>query len=124
MSCIRSKNTRPEMLVRSLVHRLGYRYRLHRHDLPGRPDLVFSSRRKVIFINGCFWHYHRNCITAAVPTSNRGYWEPKLNATRERDRSNRVKLRRLGWQTKTIWECELRDLHHLEIRIAKFLGDY
>lgn len=121
MSRIRSKNTRPEMLVRSLVHRMGFRYRLHSHKLPGRPDLVFARYRKVIFVNGCFWHYHRKCDIAGMPTSNRSYWAGKLKRTRRRDISNCAKLRSLGWKAKTIWECELADLNALSLRIGRFL---
>src|SRR5437879_5566246 len=110
MSRIRSKNTRPEMIVRRLVHKMGFRYRLHAKDLPGRPDLVFARRRKVIFVNGCFWHYHPNCNIAGMPTSNTEYWTGKLERTKMRDRSNSARLECLGWKVKTIWECELADL--------------
>jgi DNA mismatch endonuclease (patch repair protein) len=121
MSCIRSKDTQPEMFVRRIVHGLGFRYRLHRRDLPGQPDMVFPSRRKIIFVNGCFWHYHRNCDVAGVPASNSRYWIGKLKATRERDKLNVAKLQRLGWQTEIIWECELGDPRALAKRISRFL---
>jgi len=121
MSRIRSKNTRPEMVVRRLIHQMGFRYRLHSKNLPGRPDLVFASRRKVIFVNGCFWHSHGNCRIAGVPTSNKEYWAAKLERTRTRDKSNTAKLRRLKWKVKTVWECELADLNALSLRIVRFL---
>jgi DNA mismatch endonuclease (patch repair protein) len=121
MSRIRSKNTRPEMIVRRLVHKIGCRYRLHSRDLPGKPDLVFASRRKVIFVNGCFWHYHRNCHIAGMPSSNKEYWAGKLERTRARDKSNLAKLKRLGWKVKTIWECDLADLDALSSVIIRFL---
>lgn len=121
MSRIRSKNTRPEMIVRRLIHQMGFRYRLHSKDLPGRPDLVFASRRKVIFVNGCFWHSHRHCSMAGLPTSNKEYWAAKLERTRMRDKSSAAKLRRLGWKVKTIWECELADLSALSSRVVRFL---
>lgn len=123
MSCIRGKDTRPEMLVRRLVHGLGYRYRIHCHELPGRPDLVFPGRRKIIFVNGCFWHYHKDCVAGSLPATNSDYWEAKLNATRTRDRSNRAKLQRRGWKTETIWECQLGDIQLLESRVRKFLKE-
>src|SRR5271169_3299049 len=88
MRAIRSKDMRPELAVRSLVHKLGYRFRLHRKDLPGKPDLVFVTRRKVIFVHGCFWHSHQGCKTAHVPKSNVDYWGPKLERNRMRDQMN------------------------------------
>jgi len=122
MSRIRSKSTKPEMAVRSAVHRMGYRYRLHRHDLPGRPDLVFPSRRKVIFVHGCFWHQHRNCKKAHEPESNRGYWQPKLERNKRRDASNRAKLTRMGWRSLVVWECQVHaDLPKVAARIKRFL---
>src|SRR5215475_4488942 len=98
MRAIRSKDMKPELAVRSLVHRMGYRYRLHRHDLPGRPDMVFPGRKKVIFVHGCFWHSH-NCKVAHVPKSNRDYWGPKLERNRMRDEKNLAALEAAGWQS-------------------------
>ncbi|MBV9761890.1 MAG: DNA mismatch endonuclease Vsr [Acidobacteriaceae bacterium] len=121
MRAIRSKDMKPELAVRSLVHRMGYRYRLHRHDLPGRPDLVFPGRKKVIFVHGCFWHCH-NCKTAHVPKSNRDYWEPKLERNRTRDARNLVVLKTAGWQSLVLWECELNDPEDMRARIRRFLG--
>ena len=107
MQSNRSKNTKPELLVRSLLHRLGYRFRLHRYDLPGRPDIVFPSRRAVVEVRGCFWHGH-GCPLGQIPKSRQDYWAPKLQATRERDASNAVALNNAGWRVHEIWECEIR----------------
>lgn len=120
MRAIRSKGMKPELAVRSLVHRLGYRFRLHRKDLPGKPDLVFGPRRKVIFVHGCFWHCH-NCKVAHDPKSNRDYWGPKLERNKLRDGENLRALLSGGWQSLVIWECELCDPSALCERISKFL---
>ena len=110
MSGIRSKGMRPEMTVRRQLHSMGYRYRLHRRDLPGKPDLVFPARRKVIFVHGCFWHQHSDpaCRIVRRPKSNREYWMPKLERNVARDAENRARLRELGWKVHVIWECEVR----------------
>ena len=121
MSRIRSKGMKPEMRVRRLLHGLGYRYRLHRSDLPGRPDLVFPARRKVIFVNGCFWHKHLCCPRVRIPTSNREYWEAKLERNRARDERNLGLLEGLGWGALTVWECELRDMDAATARMVGFL---
>lgn len=125
MSQIRSKNMKPELAVRSIVHRLGYRFRLHRRDLPGAPDLVLVRHRAVIFVNGCFWHWHSDpaCGISGLPKSNRSYWKPKLSGTRARDRKNRVLLEAEGWRVLTIWECDLRNPEAVVERIIGFLGD-
>ncbi len=120
MARIRSKDTVPEMIVRRLVHALGYRYRLHRKDLPGCPDLVFQARRKVVFVHGCFWHQH-SCGAGRQPKTNKNYWNAKLKRNVERDKMNRVALRKLGWRSLIIWECQLRDLSRAERRVLKFL---
>lgn len=120
MRAIRSKDMKPELAVRRLVHRMGYRFRLHRHDLPGRPDMVFSSREKVIFVHGCFWHSH-NCKTAHLPKSNREYWGPKLKRNRVRDKKNVERLAASGWQCLVVWECEIGDEKVLRRRIEAFL---
>ena len=122
MASVRSKGTKPEMVVRRALHRLGYRYRLHRRDLPGRPDLVFVSRRKALFVNGCFWHMHSGCARAGIPETNREFWLAKLERNRQRDVNNEASLRDLAWDVLTVWECELRDLDAMLIRIASFLG--
>ena len=122
MSTVRSKNTLPELLVRSITHKLGFRYSLHRKDLPGSPDLVFSSRRKVIFVHGCFWHQHAGCPRSKAPATRQDYWLPKLEANRARDRRNTRHLQRLGWGVLIVWECELKDLDRLRKRIEGFLA--
>ena len=122
MASVRQKGTKPEMTVRRALHRLGYRYRLHCGDLPGRPDLVFSSRRKVLFVNGCFWHWHAGCSRARVPSSNPDFWLAKLQRNRRRDAESIADLRDLGWESLTVWECELRDMETTMARIVSFLG--
>lgn len=124
MRAIRDKGTKPEMAVRRVAHRLGYRYRLHRKDLPGRPDLVFPSRRKVVFVHGCFWHQHSqgNCKIARRPRSRLEYWLPKLKRNVERDAKHLDKLRAMGWAALTIWECEVPCRTHVERRLRSFLG--
>lgn len=121
MARIRGKNTRPELIVRKLVFALGYRYRLHVRDLPGQPDLVFSKRRKVILVHGCFWHLHSPCSIARLPKSKLDFWGPKLEGNKARDKRNRLALGKGGWKVLTIWECQLKDTSHLEARIRRFL---
>ena len=123
MSQIRSRGMKPEFAVRSMVHRLGYRFRLHRRDLPGAPDLVLPRHRAVIFVNGCFWHWHPdpNCPIAGLPKSNLQYWKPKLTRTRIRDRENAASLAADGWRVLTVWECELRNPFDVVQRIYRFL---
>lgn len=122
MRAIRSKDTSPELTVRRLVHSLGYRYRLHAAKLPGKPDLVFASRKKVIFLHGCFWHLHAGCREGRIPGSRQSYWKPKLEGNRERDQRNRRALRRLGWSVLVIWECEVKRGERLRGKIEKFLA--
>ena len=107
MALIRSRDTKTEKAVRSLVHGMGYRYRLHAKDLPGRPDLVFRPRRKAVFVHGCFWHLHRNCPKCRQPKSRQDYWKPKLEKNAERDNRVRRELKRNGWHSLVVWECEL-----------------
>jgi DNA mismatch endonuclease (patch repair protein) len=121
MRAIRSKDTLPEMAVRSLIHGLGYRFRLHQRDLPGKPDLVFPARRKVIFVHGCFWHSHA-CKAGLIPKSNRDFWLAKLRQNKVRDRENLEALRRLGWDALAIWQCELKDSSAIRLRVKRFLG--
>lgn len=122
MSLVKGKNTRPEMVVRRLVHGLGFRYRLHDAKLPGKPDLVFSRKRKVIFVHGCFWHRHQNCSLARIPKSNQEFWTAKLNGNKLRDETNLRKLHEAGWEALVIWECELRNMNALTDRLQSFLG--
>lgn len=121
MSRVRSKNSRPEIAVRKLVFGLGYRYRLHAKDLPGCPDLVFRSRRKVIFVHGCFWHRHANCALARLPKSRLEFWGPKLEGNRKRDDRNKRALAREGWGVLTIWECQLANTERLKKFVRRFL---
>jgi DNA mismatch endonuclease, patch repair protein len=120
MSRVRSKGTSPEMLVRQLLHRLGYRFRLHRKDLPGTPDLSFVGRRKAIFVHGCFWHAH-DCPAGKAPKSRLEYWAPKLQRNVERDQAAKKGLGKLGWDVLTVWQCETKDVDGLVGRLVKFL---
>ena len=125
MSAISSKGTGPEMKVRRLIHGMGYRYRLHSTKLPGRPDLVFASQKKVIFVNGCFWHQHDDpsCPIARLPKSHQDYWLPKLARNRDRDRKRFDQLKELGWSILILWECEIEGKKvDLEGRIKRFLS--
>ena len=122
MGRILSKDTAPEMAVRRVVSSLGYRYRLHVTSLPGRPDLVFSSRQRVIFVNGCFWHRHRGCRLARLPKSRLEFWLPKLEANRLRDRRNLAALRARSWRVLVLWECQLSNVARLSQRMKRFLG--
>ncbi len=121
MAAVRSKNTAPEMTVRRLVHSMGYRYRLHRSDLPGKPDLVFPSRGKVIFVHGCFWHQH-GCKDSHMPKSNEAYWHPKFERNRVRDAAHLNALRASGWKYLVLWECELVEPRRIRRRLSSFLG--
>ena len=121
MAKVRGKDTKPELLVRSLVHRMGYRFRLHNKRLPGNPDIVLPRHKKNIFVHGCFWHQHEGCRHADRPTSNTDYWNDKLDNTIERDRANLVKLQAMGWQVLVVWECEMRDHRQLIQLLSDFL---
>ena len=121
MRSVHSQNTRPEMIVRRTVFRLGFRYRLNRKDLPGKPDLVFAGQRKVIFVHGCFWHGHDCKAGSKRPKTNADYWMKKLQRNRERDVLHYQQLDELGWQYMIVWECELKDLGALETRLLTFL---
>ena len=122
MARVRGKNTRPEMIVRKLVFAAGYRYRLHVRKLPGSPDLVFTSRKKVIFVHGCFWHRHDNCSSSRIPKSRVDFWSDKLNGNKARDQRNQTALIEAGWQVLVVWECELGNLIVLQDRLRLFLG--
>jgi DNA mismatch endonuclease (patch repair protein) len=122
MARIRGKDTGPERMVRSLVHGLGYRFRLHRRDLPGTPDLVLPRLRTAIFVHGCFWHRHRHCRFATTPATRRIFWQEKFNLNLERDRRAAAALRRMGWLVITVWECQLRQPHRVRARLVRLLG--
>ncbi|MGB8700479.1 MAG: very short patch repair endonuclease [Thermosynechococcaceae cyanobacterium] len=123
MSRVTSKDTTPELSVRQRLHRLGYRYRLHRKDLPGKPDLTFGRSRKAIFIHGCFWHGHEGCRFGRLPKSNLDYWQPKLERNMQRDRANAERLREAGWDILVLWQCELKDIDGAIAKLVAFLED-
>lgn len=120
MRAIKSRDTVPELLVRRVAHRLGYRFRVHRKDLPGKPDLVFPARHKVIFVHGCFWHSHQ-CGGGRMPSQNTAYWKQKLERTIQRDQDALAALTELGWKVTVLWECELQNLNLVERRLRRFL---
>ena len=122
MRAVKGRDTGPEMIVRRLAHGMGYRYRLHRGNLPGKPDLVFPSRRKVIFVHGCFWHQHNCRRGSRLPKSNQDYWAPKLLRNQQRDKEHQLRLRELGWNVLVIWECAIKDRDALRLQIKAFLG--
>jgi DNA mismatch endonuclease, patch repair protein len=123
MGQIRAKGMKPELVLRKLVYGMGYRYRLHRKDLPGKPDLVFAARKKIIFMHGCFWHSHADptCKISRIPKSKQEYWIPKLQKNRERDESHLVELTALGWDVFVVWECRLKDEAEIGEQIYRFL---
>lgn len=121
MSLVKGSNTKPELLVRSVLHRLGFRFRLHRRDLPGCPDIVLPKHHKVIFVHGCFWHGHKGCKRAGRPASNAEFWNAKLTRNIERDRQNISDLRKLGWRSLVVWECETRAPNRMISRLEAFL---
>lgn len=123
MAKVRSKNTKPEILVRKYLHSLGFRYRIHSTYLPGKPDIIFPSKRKIIFIHGCFWHSHINCKQHRIPKSNQDYWINKLASNASRDAKNLEDLNKLGWSTLIIWECETKDLIKLGNKLVSWLND-
>ena len=122
MSRIRSRDTKPEMIVRRIAHGLGFRFRLHRRDLPGSPDLVFPRYRAIIMVHGCFWHRHPGCKNASTPGTRVDFWETKLQGNVVRDRRNETALRDLGWRILVVWECETKDREAVTRRIRAFLG--
>lgn len=122
MAAIRGKDTGPELAVRRVLTAMGYRYRLHGRALPGRPDLVFASRRAVVFVHGCFWHRHTCTNGRVVPRTRREFWRAKLEGNAARDRLNKAALRRSGWRVLVVWECQLIDLPNLTSRLTRFLG--
>ena len=125
MSKIKGRDTKPEKVVRSLLHKMGYRFRLHRGDLPGKPDIVLPKYKKVIFVHGCFWHGHEDCRRSERPSSNKEFWESKLTKNIERDKQNQKKLTELGWASLVIWQCQIKNdkLPKLRDKIKNFLED-
>lgn len=121
MRRIKGKDTAPERVLRKLIFALGYRYRLHRRDLPGSPDLVFPGMQKAIFVHGCFWHFHKKCGKNVVPSTRQEYWLPKLEANRARDKRKSAQLRKMGWRTLTVWECQLKNKSATTKTVLKFL---
>jgi DNA mismatch endonuclease (patch repair protein) len=121
MSRVHSRDTTPERIVRNLAHRLGYRFRLHRRDLPGCPDLVFPFRRAIIFVHGCFWHHHEGCRKASIPGTRTDFWLHKFARNVERDAVAQSELERRGWRVLTVWQCETRDNEELRARLIRFL---
>ncbi len=121
MARVRGKDTQPELRLRRMLHGMGYRYRLHVGGLPGKPDIVFPSRRKIVFMHGCFWHGHRCRAGQKRPASNTAYWDVKLAKNTTRDKCNRRRLRELGWRVLVIWECQMRDEARLGKRLVDFL---
>ncbi|HEY3827364.1 MAG TPA: very short patch repair endonuclease [Bryobacteraceae bacterium] len=122
MRAVKSQDTAPEMLVRRLVHRLGYRYRLHRKDLPGKPDLVFPGRRKIVFVHGCFWHGHHCRRGARIPKTNRDYWVRKIERNKQRDKTHSASLIATGWRVLILWECDIVHATKLSKKLIGFLG--
>ena len=122
MSRVKARDTGPERLVRSLLHGLGYRFRVHRKDLPGKPDIVLPRYKKIIFVHGCFWHQHTGCTKSRRPASNRDFWDHKFETTIQRDQRNLVQLKDLGWGTLVIWQCETRDRESLKTRLYNYLS--
>ena len=121
MRRVKQRDTAPELIVRKILFAAGYRYRVHRRDLPGSPDVVFPRRRKIIFVNGCFWHGHENCSRASLPRTRFLYWKERILKNQERDVRSIAALEKLGWIVATVWECETRDLLFLEERLVRFL---
>ncbi|QZD86722.1 very short patch repair endonuclease [Qipengyuania psychrotolerans] len=122
MKGVKQKDTKPEIAVRKLLHSLGLRFRLHRKDLPGRPDLVLARHKTAIFVHGCFWHQHDACKEGRIPSSNREYWEPKLTRNVERDRQSIEALESLGWTVRVIWACELNGMGDLREKLRDWFS--
>lgn len=122
MRSVKSRDTGPELLVRRRLHALGFRFRLHRKDLPGKPDIVLPSRKLAIFVHGCFWHWH-GCSKGRLPKSRKDFWQPKLARNRERDRTNEERLGAVGWRVLTIWQCETVDQEALDHRLQKAVSE-
>lgn len=121
MSRISGKDTKPEILVRSLLHRMGYRFRVHKKDLPGKPDITLSKHKKVIFVHGCFWHGHEDCPRSKRPSTNVKFWNKKIDGNIERDKKNIQSLEKLGWTTLTLWTCEIKNQEALKRKLIYFM---
>ena len=122
MSAVRSRNTGPEIRVRQIAHGLGYRFRLHRRELPGKPDIAFPGRQKVVFVHGCFWHQHKGCPRASIPESNSEFWRNKLARNIARDAKQITAIKKSGWRVLVVWECETKNERRLAARLRRFLG--
>jgi len=123
MSRVSGKDTKPELIVRSQLHKLGYRFRLHRKDLPGKPDITLPRHKKVIFVHGCFWHGHTDCRRSKRPAINKKFWDEKLDKNIKRDAENIKKLQKLGWKVLVIWTCEVHDINKLKKHLLLFLEE-
>lgn len=123
MGRIKGRDTKPENHVRSLIHKMGYRFRVHRKDLPGNPDIVLPRHKKIVFVHGCFWHGHKRCPRSKRPSTNEGFWNRKLNKNIERDKRFQRELRRLGWKLLVVWECETKKTDQLIRKLGRFLND-
>ena len=123
MSAIRGSNTKPEIRVRSILHSMGFRFRLHQSDLPGKPDIVLRKRNTVIFVHGCFWHRHLNCRNSTTPKTNKDFWMRKFSDNTERDSRNQKLLELMGWRVLIIWECETADTVQLKKIISEFFSE-
>ncbi len=122
MSTVKNRNTKPELIVRSMLHRMGYRFRIHRRDLPGNPDITLPKHKKIVFVHGCFWHGHKKCRRAKRPTTNQEFWNKKLNSNIKRDNKNVLELNKAGWQTLVVWSCEIKDKDNLMQRLQNFIA--
>ena len=123
MSRVKGRDTKPERLVRSLIHRMGFRFSLHRKELPGRPDIVLTRHRKLIFVHGCFWHGHPGCSRATIPSTNIPFWKKKISGNKTRDRTVRRRLGVLGWKVLVVWQCHTKNTQKLTSRLERFLAD-
>jgi DNA mismatch endonuclease, patch repair protein len=121
MSRVSGKNTKPELIVRSLLHRMGYRFRLHRKDLPGKPDITLPKYKKVIFIHGCFWHGHKHCKRSSLPNTNREFWEHKIRSNAQRDYKNISSLTEKGWEVMVLWSCQIKNKEDLISKLIEFI---
>jgi len=124
MSRVKGRDTKPEILVRSFIFRMGFRFRLHRRDLPGTPDIVLPRHRKVIFVHGCFWHGHKSCSRSKRPSTNVRFWNKKLNGNIKRDKRYRRELRQMGWKSLIVWQCETKSSERLLWKLKRFLHEY